>query len=112
MHQSPFYNEGEIFCPDGPVKSHITSFNAKIIGKGGHGAYPHLNSDPILTTAKVITQLSTILSRDTPAFATVVCSVCIVKSGSAMNVIPDFAEFAGTIRDYDSKMASLVVDRF
>ena len=38
-------------------------FTAHVVGRGGHGAQPHLAADPIVAAAHAITALQTIVSR-------------------------------------------------
>jgi amidohydrolase len=70
----------------------------KVIGKGGHGAFPHLCKDPILVAGHLITQLHSIVSRDINPTESGVISICRVSGGTANNIIPNDVELWGTIR--------------
>ena len=48
---------------DGPALAAVDAFRARIIGKGGHGAYPHTSIDPIFILAQVINAVQGIRSR-------------------------------------------------
>jgi len=96
----------------GPVMAAAGIFNVRIIGKGGHGAGPHLAVDPILTSAHVITALQSIVSRNVPPLETAVVSVTAVQGGEAFNVIPPEVELKGTIRTFDPEVRLKVIDRF
>jgi len=95
----------------GPVMAGAESWNARITGKGGHGAMPEQTVDPIVTAALAITALQTIVSRNVSALDTAVVTVGALLSGDAFNVIPDFAELRGTIRTYNPETREIVLRR-
>jgi len=73
-------------------------FTIKIIGKGGHGALPHLCKDPILATGHLITQIHSIVSRNVNPLESGVVTIGKVSGGTAYNIIPDEIELFGTAR--------------
>lgn len=69
-----------------------------IHGKGGHGAMPHFNVDPVLIAAHVITGLQQIVSRNAnPAIPSVLSFGKVIAQG-ATNVIPPEVKLEGTFR--------------
>jgi amidohydrolase len=82
----------------GPVAAGVDTFYARIIGQGGHGAYPHLLVDPIYIAGHVILALNGIVSRRLSPTAPAVVSIGSIHGGSACNVIPERVEITGTIR--------------
>jgi amidohydrolase len=70
----------------------------KILGKGGHGAYPHLSRDPILAAGHLITQIQSIVSRSIAPLDSAVVTIGKVSGGTAFNIIPDEVELLGTVR--------------
>ena len=70
----------------------------KLIGKGGHGAYPHLSRDPILAAGHLITQIHSIVSRNISPLDNAVISLGKISGGTAFNIIPDAVEILGTVR--------------
>jgi len=72
----------------------------KIVGKGGHGATPHKTVDPVPVTAQVILALQTIASRKNNPSSPFVLTIGTIHGGTTSNVIPDFVEFAATLRSY------------
>jgi amidohydrolase len=70
----------------------------KLIGKGGHGAYPHLSRDPILAAGHLITQIHSIVSRNISPLDSAVISLGKISGGTAFNIIPDAVEILGTVR--------------
>ena len=80
-------------------------FVITVKGKQTHGSTPWTGVDPILTSAKIIEGLQTIISRKTELTkAAAVISVGKIKSGVRNNIIPEEAEMIGTIRTLDTDM--------
>lgn len=96
----------------GPLMSGAHTFYAKVIGKGGHGAIPHLSIDPIVAAAQMVTALQTIVSRNVNPLDSAVVTVGALHSGTVFNVIPQDAVFEGTIRTFKASVFDLVEKRF
>jgi amidohydrolase len=64
LHNWHGLKEGVLSVQPGPVLASSDVFHLDIIGKPGHGAYPHLAVDPIVTAAHVISALQNIVSRN------------------------------------------------
>ncbi|HEY1009213.1 MAG: amidohydrolase [Daejeonella sp.] len=77
-------------------------------GKQAHGASPWSSVDPIVTSAQIINNLQTIVSRNLNVTENAgVLTIGSVHSGVRFNIIPEQAEMMGTIRylsDGDYKM--------
>jgi amidohydrolase len=73
-------------------------FQIRIIGKGGHGAYPHLCKDPVLAAGHLITQIHSIVSRSINPIDSAVITIGKISGGTAFNIIPDEVELIGTVR--------------
>jgi amidohydrolase len=93
--------------PAGRVKFHdeyslanADSFEARLLGDGGHGAYPHTGADPIHMLGQVLNALYAIPSRQINPLRPCVISVGEVRGGAAENVIPNEVYLQGTIRSY------------
>jgi amidohydrolase len=72
-------------------------------GKGGHGAMPHLNIDPVLISAHIITSLQQLVSRmANPAIPSVLSFGKVIANG-ATNVIPNEVKMEGTFRTMNEK---------
>jgi amidohydrolase len=89
---------GDVVLEAGPVSAGVDSFYATIIGKGGHGAFPHDVVDPIHIAGHVILALNTIVSRRLHPADPAVVSIGSIHGGQAVNVIPERVEMTGTIR--------------
>jgi len=93
--------EGTIGVRPGCLLAANDRFDLKIIGKGGHGAMPHLCVDPIDVGVQVINALQRMASRQINPLSPVVLTVGCFHAGTAFNIIPGEAEMAGTTRTFD-----------
>jgi amidohydrolase len=79
-------------------------FVIRMIGRGAHGAYPHLSKDPILAAGHLITQVHSIVSRSINPLDSAVITIGKVSGGTAFNIIPDETEILGTVRSLNQKV--------
>ncbi|KAF5731318.1 IAA-amino acid hydrolase ILR1-like 3 [Tripterygium wilfordii] len=103
MHIDSEIPTGSIASLPGPVLAAVCFFAVKIEGKGGHAAEPHTTTDPILAASFTILALQQLVSRESDPLHSEVLSVTYVRCGTAMNVIPAYAEFGGTLRSLTSE---------
>lgn len=96
----------------GPLMAASEVFQIRLIGKGGHGALPHLAIDPIIGAAQIISALQTIASRNISPLSSAAISVTSIHAGETFNVIPQWVELKGTIRTFDSDVRQQVLRRF
>jgi amidohydrolase len=73
-------------------------FKVTLVGRGCHGAFPHLGVDPIVTACQAIVNLQQIVSREIDPTEPAVVSIGIIRAGTATNIIPDQIVFEGTAR--------------
>ena len=98
---------GEFSVNKGPVMASADRFTIFIKGKGGHGSSPHKAIDPVVAAAFFITQLQTIVSRQSDPQNPLVISVGKITAGDAFNIIPEQVELLGTVRTYDKNQNML-----
>jgi amidohydrolase len=92
---------GKVSAQAGPRMAANGTFTIKVIGSGGHGAYPEMSVDPIVAACALVGNLQTICSREKSPLTTAVVSVCSFNAGNRCNIIPAYAELTGTVRGYD-----------
>ncbi|MGL5316407.1 MAG: M20 metallopeptidase family protein [Peptostreptococcaceae bacterium] len=95
--------EGEVNVKHGAMMAAPDIFTFKVIGKGGHGAMPHVSIDPIVITCQIINSLQTIVSRKSSPLNPVVVTCGKIQGGDCHNVIPNEVEVEGTIRTLDEE---------
>lgn len=98
LHVEPNIEAGKIGIKRDVVNAASNPFKIKIVGKGGHGAYPHSTIDPVVISANVITALQDIVSREIPPTDPAVITIGSIHGGTAQNIIPDEVEIHGIMR--------------
>ena len=90
---------GNIFYKDGAILNSADEFRIKITGQQVHASMPWAGQDPIVSSAAVITNMQTLISRHsnlTKGMAVV--SVGQISGGTVSNIIPNEVNMQGTIR--------------
>ena len=100
-HLWPAIAEGTIGVKAGPLMAAMDRFDLRIIGRGGHGAMPHLCVDALEVGTQVVNALQRIVSRQMDPLQPLVVTVGSFHAGSTSNVIPGEAEICGTTRTFD-----------
>lgn len=100
MHNGPGIAVGKFASVPGIRTAAGAFFDIKVIGKGGHGAFPQFAIDPITIAAEIIGAIQTIISRTTSPNDSAVLSITKVHAGDAYNVIPESAILSGTVRTF------------
>jgi amidohydrolase len=100
-HVWPALPEGIIGVKAGRLMAAMDRFDIKIIGKGGHGAMPHLCIDALEVGTQVANALQRIASRQMNPLSPTVVTIGRFHAGTTFNVIPGEAELCGTTRTFD-----------
>jgi amidohydrolase len=109
LHMSPENPVGEVQVNAGYSMANVDVFDAIIYGTGGHGAYPHLGTDPVWMLGPVLQALHGIVSRKVSPLESAVVSVGQVHAGSASNIIPSEVYVQGTMRSYDPQVREQLI---
>lgn len=96
----------------GPLLAATDDVIVTITGEQSHAAYPHYAKDPILCVAQCLISLQQLVARNSSPFDNIVCSMTMIKGGTANNVIPRDAQFQGTIRTLTPEARTLARKRF
>lgn len=100
LHIDPEHQLGTVRLHEGASMASVDTFEAVIEGTGGHGAYPHLGTDPTWMLSFLLQALQGVSSRRISPLEPAVISIGEIKSGSSYNVIPDKVYIRGTMRSY------------
>ena len=98
MHNWPGMDEGNVAVHKGSVMAAADRFEVTVKGNGGHAAMPQATNDPVLAVTAIVQALQQIVSRKQNPLDAVVLSVTQINAGSGFNIIPQTADFIGTIR--------------
>lgn len=98
QHAMPRIEVGKVGIKSGKFMASTDTLKVKITGKGGHGAQPHQNVDPVVIASHIIIALQQIISRNRNPREPSVLSFGKVLANGAFNVIPDEVYMEGTFR--------------
>src|SRR5258706_10011589 len=94
----PGLKVGMVASKPGPLLAATDNFNATLLGRGCHGAFPHLGRDPIVAACEAVINLQQVVSRDFDPVEPACVTVGLFNAGTAVNVIPDSATIEATVR--------------
>lgn len=98
LHGWPGLKVGTVATKPGALLAATDNFRATFVGRGCHGGYPHLGTDPIATACEAVTSLQKFVSRETDPTDSCVVTIGRISAGTAVNVIPDSATIEATVR--------------
>ena len=101
QHVMPLIDAGKIGIRSGKYMASTDELYVTVKGKGGHGAQPQQNIDPVVITAHIIVALQQIVSRVADPKLPTVLSFGKVIANGATNVIPNEVYLEGTFRTLD-----------
>jgi amidohydrolase len=103
QHVMPLIDAGKVGFRAGKYMASTDEIYVTVHGKGGHGAQPQQNIDPVIITAHILTALQTVVSRFADPKSPSVLSFGKVIANGATNVIPNEVYLEGTFRTMDEK---------
>jgi amidohydrolase len=101
QHVMPLIEAGQVGFRSGKYMASTDEIYVTVYGKGGHGAQPQQNIDPVLITSHIIIALQQIISRVAYPKTPSVLSFGKVIANGATNVIPNEVYLEGTFRTMD-----------
>lgn len=101
QHVFPELEAGEVGFRSGEYMASADEIYMTVNGKGGHGAMPHKNVDPILIASHIVIALQQISSRNANPEIPTVLSIGKIQGLGATNVIPSTVSLEGTFRTFD-----------
>ena len=111
MHNNPGQPVGSLWTTPGPIMAAVDTFEINVQGRGGHGATPHLTTDPIVAAVGIVNAIQTISSRNHNTADDLAISVTQIHTGSADNIVPDTAYICGTVRTFAPHVRQMVRKR-
>ncbi len=103
QHVLPSLEAGKIGLKAGQYMASTDEVYITVHGKGGHGATPEMNIDPVLIASHIIIALQQIVSRNAAPTVPSVLSFGSVIAEGRTNIIPDEVKLAGTFRTFNEK---------
>lgn len=101
LHVLPTLEVGKVAFRSGMSMASTDEIYITVKGKGGHGATPELNIDPVLIAAHILVAVQQLVSRmASPQIPTVLSFGKFIADGRT-NIIPDEVHLAGTLRTFN-----------
>jgi len=100
---------GQITYRPGVTQSIEDNIDVRLIGRGGHGAWPESTVDPVVMAAGTVLRLQTIPSREVAAEEPVIVTVGVLRAGTRVNIIPDDAVLKINIRTFNDEVRTRVL---
>ena len=101
QHVMPFIDAGKVGFRSGIYMASTDELYVTVTGKGGHGAQPQQNIDPVVIASHIIIALQQIVSRIADPRLPSVLSFGKVIANGATNIIPNDVKIEGTFRTLD-----------
>ena len=101
QHVLPGMLAGQVGMKAGKYMASTDEIYFTVKGKGGHGATPELNIDPIVIAAHVIIALQQVVSRIAKPIMPTVFSIGRVIADGRTNIIPNEVKMDGILRTFD-----------
>jgi amidohydrolase len=103
QHVYPELPAGKIGLKPGIYMASADELYVTVKGRGGHGAKPDRNIDPVLIASHLIVAMQQVVSRwSSPAMPSVLSFGKVIANG-ATNIIPSEVKLEGTFRTFDER---------
>jgi amidohydrolase len=103
QHVYPELPAGKVGMKPGVYMASADELYVTVKGRGGHGAKPDRNIDPVLITSHLIVALQQVVSRwSNPSMPSVLSFGKVIAQG-ATNIIPNEVKLEGTFRTFDER---------
>lgn len=103
QHVMPQLPVGKVGFRAGKYMASTDELYMTVTGRGGHGAQPQQNIDPVVISAHIITALQQVVSRFADPRIPSVLSFGKVIAEGATNIIPNAVYLEGTFRTLDEE---------
>lgn len=111
MHVGSHIKTGYIEIKKGTAAASTDRLILKVLGKNGHGAYPHEGVDAIVISSYLVTALQSIVSRNIDPTDSVVISFGKIEGGHKGNIICDEVKLTGTLRTLNEDSRHLAKEK-
>lgn len=112
LHINAQLEVGNITYRPGGMFAGVGDLKITIKGRSAHGAEPWYAIDPVVTSAQIINNLQTIMSRNVNVTENAaVVTIGAINGGNRSNIIPEQVEMLGTVRTLSESDEELIFKR-
>ncbi|MFC1473905.1 M20 metallopeptidase family protein [Rhodococcus qingshengii] len=101
---------GQFMTRPGTLLAGSNELRVTIHGKGGHGSTPHTARNPVPVLIAVATAIERFTSERVNPFDPVIATTTLLRAGELVNVIPEEAQLAATVRTLSEENVGLIRD--
>jgi amidohydrolase len=110
MHVENWLDSGTVgICP-GVAMAASHPMRIEFFGKAAHATLPHTGADALAMAVETYNGINAMKATQMNPFEKYVCSVGLLRAGTTVNVIADYAEMTVSLRTYDTKTESFIVE--
>lgn len=102
LHVMPLIPTGKVEVKYGKLNGNSGSVRIIVNGASGHAAYPDQSTDAIVMASAIVSNLQTVISRNTSPLNSVVLTFGKINGGQKANIITDKVVLEGTLRALDT----------
>jgi amidohydrolase len=112
LHVSAETPVGQISYKPAGFMASASDMKIIVTGAGSHGASPWMGVDPIVTSAQIVNNLQTIVSRNLKLIDNAaIVTVGAINGGNRSNIIPEKVEMLGTVRTFTTEDEKMIFER-
>ena len=112
LHINAQTEVGKINYRSGGFYASINDLKIIVKGRSAHGAYPWSSIDPIVSSAQIINNLQSIISRNLNITENAgIVTIGAINGGNRSNIIPEQVEMLGTIRALNTADEKMLIER-
>ena len=112
LHINAQLEVGNITYRPGGMFAGVGDLKITVKGRSAHGAEPWYAIDPVVTSAQIINNLQTIMSRNVNVTENAaVVTIGAINGGNRSNIIPEQVEMLGTVRTLSESDEELIFKR-
>ena len=97
--------------PAGEATARVSYFSLLFVGRGSHGAMPHLGIDPLSAAAHTLLALDALIPKTESPKEEALLSVGFLRGGESFNAVPDEAALGGSLRTHDERTEARLLRR-
>lgn len=110
MHIENWLDVGTVgICP-GVCMAASHPLHIEFFGKAAHASLPQSGVDALAMAVETYNGIMNMKATQMNPFEQYICSVGMLSAGSTDNVIPEYAQIKVSLRTYDTKIESFIVD--
>jgi amidohydrolase len=110
LHDDDAMAAGEIAVTPGHALTSIDSVDILVKGVGGHGGYPHTTRDAVVLSARIVTAIQTLVSREIDPQQPAVVTIGTMQAGTKRNIVADEARMQLTVRSFSPQVREQLIE--